>query len=231
MTLPLNRWVRHVVNFPALPGLIWKNVKHLCAPQKSISVPSRRSASTEALEAIYARSPDPWNYRNSTYEHEKYAATEAALPEPRYRRGFDVGCSIGVLTEKIAARCDQLLAIDVVEAALVEARKTCANVPNVTFERMRIPQEWPDGRFDLIMISEVLSLLNEEDILRTAAACGRSLEPKGTIVLVNYLNPKKRPPYADEAVRLFCTALARKCRPTFGQRKEEYRLDVLRALK
>jgi len=231
MPLALHRLVRHIVDFPAIPGLIWKNVKHLCAPRRSTPVPARRSVPTEVFEALYANNPDPWNYRTSGYEQEKYAATLAALPEPRFHRGLDIGCSIGMLTQLLAKRCDQLLAIDIVDTALAQALRTCAHAPHVTLARMRIPNEWPDGRFDLIVISEVIYYLEPSDIRRTAAACLPSLEPKGTIALVNFLPPKKRPCYADEAVTLFCAALSCYCQPVFAHRADLYRLDVLRAVR
>ncbi len=153
------------------------------------------------------------------------------LEEPRFRRGFDIGCSIGVLTRRLAMRCDQLLAVDIVESALAQARSICADAPHVSFARMRIPNEWPNGRFDLIVISEVLYYLDPSDIRRTAAACRRSLDKKGTIVLVHFLPPKKVPRYADEAVTLFCAALRPSCEPVLGHRAELYRLDVLRAVR
>jgi hypothetical protein len=45
------------------------------------------------FEAIYASDPDPWRFRTSDYEQQKYAATVAALLCPRYRHGFEVACS------------------------------------------------------------------------------------------------------------------------------------------
>jgi len=210
MPLALRRWGHHVANLPALPGLIWKNVKHLCAPQRSAAAQARRSVPTAHFEAIYARNRDLWKYGTSAYEQEKYTA---------------------VLTRRLADRCDELLAIDVVERALAQARALCADTPQVSFARARIPEEWPEGRFDLIVISEVLYYLDPADIRRTATACLRSLEPGGTLVLVNFLPPNKRPCYADEAVTLLCAALRRRCEPAIGRRAETYRLDVLRAVR
>lgn len=228
MLAALHRLARHIRNPSALPALVWKNAKRLLPRRSSKPIRARRSVPTEFFEALYAREPDPWKYRTSTYEQQKFAATLAALPEPRFRRGLDIGCSIGVLTRQLASRCDRLLALDVVDAALALARAACADAPHVTFARMRIPGEWPDGRFDLIVISEVLYYLDPSDIRRAAAACLRSLEPEGTIVLVNFLSPKRRPCYADESVALFRAALAGRCRPVLGRRAELYRLDVLR---
>ena len=48
----------------------------------------------------------------------KYAITMAMLPHPSYRHAFELGCSVGVLTEPLAARCDHVTSTDIAEAAL-----------------------------------------------------------------------------------------------------------------
>ena len=67
--------------------------------------------------ALYQADADPWRFASSDYERRKYAATLAALPRRAYRREFEVGCSIGVLTSQLARRCEHLLAVDVVDTA------------------------------------------------------------------------------------------------------------------
>ncbi|MFE7421819.1 hypothetical protein [Rhodococcus sp. NPDC057529] len=59
------------------------------------------------FDAMYAASPDPWGFGDRWYEQRKYALTLAALPRPRYRRAFEPGCSIGILTAALAHRCDE----------------------------------------------------------------------------------------------------------------------------
>ena len=71
---------------------------------------------------VYATTSDPWRLAERWYEQRKYAITMAMLPKPRYRSAFEPGCSVGVLTELLAARCDALLATDVAQAALDTAR-------------------------------------------------------------------------------------------------------------
>jgi hypothetical protein len=39
------------------------------------------TADLARFERLYQQSPDPWGYRTSSYEQEKYAATLAALPK------------------------------------------------------------------------------------------------------------------------------------------------------
>ena len=75
------------------------------------------------FDGMYARSADPWGFTSRWYERRKYAISLAMLPRERYRRGFEPGCSIGVLTQQLAGRCDRLLACDVAAAAVTTATR------------------------------------------------------------------------------------------------------------
>ncbi len=108
------------------------------------------------FEDLYASDADPWRFATSGYEREKYDATLAALPKARYASGLEIGCSIGILTRRLAARCDRLLATDIAEEPLREARRRSADAPWVEFDRSAAPSEWPEGTFDLIVLSEVV---------------------------------------------------------------------------
>src|ERR1700721_2826550 len=96
---------------------------------------------------LYQTNLDPWNFETSHYEREKYLASLAALPLKRYRRAFEVGGSIGVLTRMLADRCDRLLSIDVSSVAQGRARIRCANQPQVEFQVMQFPHETPGRTF------------------------------------------------------------------------------------
>ncbi|WP_336492321.1 class I SAM-dependent methyltransferase [Methylobacterium nigriterrae] len=76
----------------------------------------------------YARNPDPWEFATSAYERTKYAVTLNALPQVRYDSALEVGCSIGVLTKALAARCNTVVGLDVAEAALTQARERCRDL-------------------------------------------------------------------------------------------------------
>src|SRR3954452_2130231 len=92
------------------------------------------------FDDIYAVAPDPWSFATSEYEREKYALTVAELPRQRYQSAFEIGCSIGVLTERLAERCDALLSVDVAERALQQAIERCAHLPQVRFACLQIPE-------------------------------------------------------------------------------------------
>ena len=96
------------------------------------------------FDQVYQANRDPWNFETSPYEQAKYAATLAVLPRPHYPAAFEIGCSLGVLTAQLAPRCGHLLAVDVSEAALAQARTRCADLPQVALRLMRVPEEFPE---------------------------------------------------------------------------------------
>jgi 2-polyprenyl-3-methyl-5-hydroxy-6-metoxy-1,4-benzoquinol methylase len=159
--------------------------------------------SRDYFDALYAGNPDPWNFEASAYEAAKYDATIAAL-EPPYASALEVGCSIGVLTERLAELCENLLAIDVAEAALARAR---ARVPHVTFERREIPEQWPDGAFDLIVCSEILYYLDEPALELTLEQIERTLVPAGSLLAVHWRHQTRRYPLLGDRVHEYLARL------------------------
>lgn len=180
------------------------------------------------FEQLYARDPDPWRFATSAYERAKYDATLAALPQARYRSALEVGCSIGILTARLAERCDHLLAVDLAEAALAQARARCAALPQVGFAQLRLPEELPPGRFDLILLSEVVYYWSRPDIARVAAFVAEALEPGGDLALVHWTGATDYPLSGDEAAEGLLVALGPAVvrRPT--QLGDRYRLDLAR---
>ncbi|MBC6992445.1 class I SAM-dependent DNA methyltransferase [Hymenobacter sp. BT491] len=179
---------------------------------------------------VYQANADPWKFETSPYEHEKYATTLAALPRPRYGRAFEVGCSLGVLTEQLATRCDYLLAVDVAEAPLERARARCANLPQVEFRLMFLPNEFPDGSaFDLIMLSEVGYYWSLPDLERVATGLLDRLAPRSQLLLVHWTPVVHDYPLTGDEVHEFFLSQATVSGPLrhlHGQRYETYRLDL-----
>jgi predicted TPR repeat methyltransferase len=128
------------------------------------------------FDAMYANDPDPWRFENSEYEQRKYALTMACLPRRRYRAAFEPGCSIGVLSSLLAPRCDHLLATDIIPEVVARASSRLSDEPNVRVEARAIPEDWPPGQFDLIVLSEIAYYFDQAvlcDILsRVVASTG-----------------------------------------------------------
>jgi SAM-dependent methyltransferase len=137
----------------------------------------------EYFEKVYAASPDPWGFTTRWYEERKYALSLAMLPHRRYAEAFEPGCSIGVLTALLAPRCDRLLSCDVSPEAVRQARR---RAPGARVERRNIPEDWPEGTFDLIVFSEFLYYLGPEDLDRVLRLAGKSLTPGGTLLAVHW---------------------------------------------
>jgi len=150
------------------------------------------------FEDLYARDPDPWGFGRRWYEARKYALTVACLPERRYRSGFEPGCSIGVLTESLAPRCDRLLAVDYVPSAVAEARRRLAGLAHVTVEERTVPEQWPDGPFDLLVLSELCYYFDRSELEQLLKVAGATLVPGATVVAAHWRGETNYPLSGDE---------------------------------
>jgi SAM-dependent methyltransferase len=154
------------------------------------------------FDAMYAAAGDPWGFEDRWYERRKRAVSLALLPAERYRTAFEPGCSIGVLTSLLAWRCDALLACDLAPAAVRAAIRRTADQPHVRVERREIAGEWPEGRFDLVVFSEILYYFDDHDLEQVLKNGAAALEPEGTLLAVHWRHPV--PEYArsgDDAHR------------------------------
>jgi 2-polyprenyl-3-methyl-5-hydroxy-6-metoxy-1,4-benzoquinol methylase len=144
------------------------------------------STPEETFEECWSRSDDPWEHASRFYERRKYAMTLAALPRPRYERAFEPACGIGLLTESLAERAEAVVAVDRHERAVHVTRRRCADRPGVTVGQMTMPDDWPDGQFDLIVCSELLYYFDVPTIDAIVAGFVERLSPGGDLVAVHY---------------------------------------------
>ncbi len=141
------------------------------------------------FDAMYQTAADPWGFEDRWYEQRKYAISLAQLPAVRYGRAFEPGCSVGVLTQMLAQRCDALLACDVAGVAVGAAARRTLELPHVRVEQRNITQQWPSGRFDLIVFSEILYYLGDHDLEQVLKNAVAALEPEGTLLAVHWRHP------------------------------------------
>jgi SAM-dependent methyltransferase len=157
----------------------------------------------EYFDAMYAGSPDPWQLADRWYERRKYAITMAMLPLPRYRHAYEPGCSVGVLTEQLAARCDHVTATDIAEAALAATaeRLECAGcAARVTLERGSLDAAWPTTDFDLIVLSEVAYYLDAASLRAVLDRECPLLATGATVIAAHWRHPVQDYPLTgDEA--------------------------------
>ena len=137
---------------------------------------------TDHFDALFDAHADPWGTRVRWYERRKRALTLAMLPARRYGRAFEPGCAVGELTAGLAACCDQVVATDASAKAVAHARRRLAGLAHVHVDTGRIPEDWPDGHFDLVVVSELGYYLAEAP-LRRVAALARSSTGRGATLL------------------------------------------------
>jgi predicted TPR repeat methyltransferase len=189
---------------------------------------TKTSREARHFERMYRENLDPWSFTTSQYEQEKYEATLSAVGTKRFQMALEVGCSIGVLTSRLAARCDKLIGLDFAPSAVAAARARCARLPGVKIEQMQVPRQWPESSFDLIVFSEVLYFLDESDLRETCDRALGSLLPDGLILLVNYTGKTDDPLDGDTAASSFIKAATPTLQLVLERREAHYRLDLLK---
>lgn len=140
------------------------------------------------FDAIYA-DDDPFGYRDRWYEARKRDLLLATLPQRRFARAWELGCSNGETTAELAARCDALLATDLNIRAVALARARTAHLAHVDVQQAQHPGQWPDGRFDLIVFAEVGYYLSPAELRDTATRLGTSLTDAGVLLACHWLAP------------------------------------------
>jgi SAM-dependent methyltransferase len=180
--------------------------------------------SRERFEQLYAASDDPWDYRTSAYERQKYADTLAALPARALGQVLEVGCSIGVFSELLAARCERLVAIDFSARAVALARRQLAGVANVELAQASFPEQVPAGEWDLVVCSEVLYYLDDGAFERATRWLRARLERGASVIAVSWRGEGAQEPMrGDEAHDRLLEGLGRW--HALDARRPGYRLD------
>ncbi|WP_246795050.1 SAM-dependent methyltransferase [Burkholderia perseverans] len=138
------------------------------------------------FEAMFAQHADPWHYRTSWYEARKRALMLAALPRQHYRRGFEPGCANGELSAWLAPRCETLRCADFAPSAAALARERLAGFAQAAVEVLTMPDDWPEDRFDLIVISEFAYYLDAARCARLARLACEALDTDGTLACCHW---------------------------------------------
>jgi SAM-dependent methyltransferase len=142
------------------------------------------------FESLYADGEtDPWGFRSRWYEQRKRALTLACLPHRRYASALEAGCANGELAADLASRCDRMLACDFHRGAVELAQQRTRDLPQLIVEQRRLPEQWPQQSFDLIVISEIAYYLTDEQLSGLLSRAMESLAPEGVLVACHWRHP------------------------------------------
>ena len=184
----------------------------------------RRTLPAGYFDDLYRDSDDPWGLGGSWYEQRKRALTMASLPRARFRSAFEPGCALGLLTELLAPRCDRLLATDIAAEPLAALAGRFG--PQVQVRQLAVPGQWPDGEFDLVVLSEIGYYLDHTDLSAVIARTVGSLAPDGFVVACHWRHPAAGYPLTGDEVHEALTAESGLV-PLASHVEEDFRLDVL----
>ncbi len=168
------------------PMLRREVLEHFHRPQE-LFIASDRTLGRDYFDAIYARSDDPWRFRSRWYERRKRAITLAVLPHDHYSRALEIGCSIGLLTDLLASRCDDLLAVDIAASAVERARERVG--ARATVRAQDVVTDFPEGEYDLVVLSEVGYYWGTSGLRTVLDRIDASLAPGGVIVACHWRHP------------------------------------------
>ena len=135
----------------------------------------------------------------------------ALLPAARYRHAFEPGCSVGLLTEQLTARCDHVTATDVAAAALdaTEGRLTRAGRRDTaTLLRSSFDTPWPAGDFDLVVLSEVGYYLSAARLRAVLDRECLRLAPDATLIAAHWRHPVADYPLSGDRTHHIIAATA-----------------------
>ncbi|MGH8255787.1 MAG: class I SAM-dependent methyltransferase [Steroidobacteraceae bacterium] len=155
--------------------------------------------SPAAFDRLYTDAPhnDPWasgrpQYR---YQRRKYDALVRLLPARPYRRALDLGCGLGLFTERLASRAQEVVGIDISAVAIGRATERARALKNVQLRQgdiMTLGAEL-DGKFDLVVVADTIYYLpppiQDTSLKQLVARISKLLAPDGVLLVVNHYFP------------------------------------------
>jgi SAM-dependent methyltransferase len=134
------------------------------------------------FDQLFRTDNDPWCYTSMWAERRRQDLLLAMLDLPTYGRIFEPGCANGVFTSKLAARGLDVIALDGSGEAVRVARKRLTGIANVSVSNYCVPEEWPVGQFDLVVLSDFLYVLSAEDVVKVAHKSMESTSDGGMVL-------------------------------------------------
>jgi SAM-dependent methyltransferase len=152
-----------------------------------------------AFDRLYQDSAqhDPWASSSPGYQYQrrKYDALIGMLPQRRYRRALDLGCGLGLFTERLASCSQQAVGVDISAVAIGCAAERTRALKNVQLRQgdlMTLGAEF-EGQFDLVVVADTIYYLPapiRDEVLKSAVSgISKLLAPDGVLLLVNHYFP------------------------------------------
>ncbi len=143
--------------------------------------------SPEFFERMFHGKDDPWNFAADEYEQHRYRTIVQALAPGGYRRAWEPGCSVGALTEKLAALADRVDASDFSPSAAGAAQKRCRHLPGVSVRCAAVTDPIDYGAYDLLLLSELGYYFSSERWSALVQSIVSGMQPGATLLAAHWL--------------------------------------------
>lgn len=139
------------------------------------------------FEDKFASSDDPWSTWNAPDEVLKRRAILHSLGSGPLGRVLELGAGNGSNSQALAARSLRLDATEATAAGTrLVAQAVAARAARARAIRLAVPQAPPRGRYDAIVIAELLYYLEPRVMRQLARQVARGLRPGGRLVLAHH---------------------------------------------
>ncbi len=192
---------------PVLHGLMLQHFARGFEVFIEASEAARDDSATPAFfEGFHQRHDDPWGLDGRWYEKRKRDLLLACLPQRSAISAMEIGCASGALTVRLRGRAERLLAVDVSETALAKAAERIGDDPRVQLRLAHLPQDWPDGDFDLIVLSEVGYFWSQSDLADAVQRIVETLPENGVFVACHWRHAFDDAPLTGDRVHALIAA-------------------------
>jgi SAM-dependent methyltransferase len=139
------------------------------------------------FEQIYATEDDPWGIGDA--DSERYNLYVDRILSASERRGtaLELGCGYGALLARLQGHFDRLVGVEVSARAVARGRERFPFIEFAQGSLAALDAALPGaGRFDTIIVSDVLYYLRERDRQRAVAWIAKHLAPGGLAFLAGW---------------------------------------------
>lgn len=151
----------------------------------------KSTTSAEFFEEKYRLVVDPWDFATDNYEQERYRLIMESLEGGKYSIAFEPGCSIGMLTERLALLCGRVYASDFSATAVARSRARCEHLHNVVVECAELNSSSSIHGADLVVLSEIGYYFTEPQYVAVVKNIVSQMAPMSVLLAAHWLGHSK----------------------------------------
>jgi 2-polyprenyl-3-methyl-5-hydroxy-6-metoxy-1,4-benzoquinol methylase len=151
------------------------------SPSKKIT---RREDAIEKIEELWTNDPEQFNSNRNAMERERIERTFQMISNNvtlENKKAADLGCGIGLITQKLSINGANVLALDLAKQALKAVEDLKLN--NIKITQDYLPNTMlKDNAYDLVVSTDVIAFLNQDQYRLYFSELCRLINPEGYVV-------------------------------------------------